>query len=55
MNLTRTTSLEKIEVVDDESEEKVVGGAVDIRFGERNVSPVTQYIYVLARLDFSLA
>ena len=44
-----------MEVVDDDSEEKVVRGAVDIRIGERYVSPVTQYIYVLARLDFSLA
>ena len=44
-----------VEAVDHESEEKVVGGAVDIGFRERYVSPITPYIYTWARLDFSLA
>ena len=35
-----------MEVVDDESEEKVVGGAVDIHFGGHYVSPIPPYIYI---------
>ena len=35
-----------MEAVDDESKEKMVGGAIDIHFGERYVSPITQYIYI---------
>ena len=46
-NLPRTTKFETIEVVDDDSEEKEVGGVVDIHFGERYVSPITIYIYII--------
>ena len=35
-----------MEVVDDDSEEKVVGDVIDIHFGERYVSPITIHIYM---------